>query len=957
MIESLLIGLLANIVTDAGKASLNKLFKDESVSKEIEKAYKKALQKWSINTSIIEREQIWSRKKFELLISCIKEPSKYKELDNSLIELISYFKQELQKSSFVWNYITDIHFQNEIEKLNKLDTHLENLTRQFEKVDIIESKIPDVEQLFKKGDEKLSLKDFKSALLFYDKAQILSEKIKKPSLIVKAICNIAQCYFFLREKDKAILIAQNAIEVAKQNKDCGYVSIAYQNLAQIFEFSGNVVKAYETIKEGHVFSENNPQICDPNKTALTLISTSIKTKKYKEAKEVLDKYYDGIKRNGIKEEILLLELEGLLQISNNKKNEGQSKIGEAIKKALDNSLIDTAYELTKDLASSFVKSGKLKEAQQLLNDILEENLSELQECNLKFILAESIMLERNFDSAKPLFNDVLLIAQKNKFDFFIGGIYLDLAQIYIEEDDYDSGFENIEKALNHFEQINDKYSIIEGLIVLGKLFLKNHISKYSSLFLDKFNIYKTYKNIHPDQNYLEQIAFNVYDRLGDFAQQKKLFESYKDQLDKQMVDETEVVLDAKIHRRNIFETVLNTNTPEKLAGTDGANSLNEANRWVLGPLLDWYQGTEAFHGLGMGCTGLGLIYDLWGQANFTRLMLNARTHKNYFHLTIDVDNVQDARNACRIFLPITDCLTLIWKGNLDIGSGSIPRHSTLGTPEKNWKPKTFDSARLYPMTVTPLVCCTLPYDILNFYFTEARPFIEKGKLILAPGPMIGCPNLDHNIQEEIYCKITNGFSIQNKSSKNRSDLSIPLVYPYFPKIDLSDLSKIIEDEKEGLYELRKMLLTWSCEIEDNDFSELKKKKFEMEFSDVITPVVERFEKISKKIKNDKFTLSSKEVTQEIESTDYSNHAINSTTAESTSLLFSSEIRKEISNKAGLACFRLMGLGKKWELRGSQISVRNPKTKQIVRPEIFNWLKMPGEINENIKTMFVKDSEK
>ena len=499
MIESILVGVLVNIVTDIGKLTLNKLFGNISITKNIEKAYNKALKNWSVNKSIIEKEQIWTKQRFELLISCIREPSKYKDIDKSSLELIEYFKQELQKDDFVWHYMIDIHFQNEIEKLNKLDTHLENLSRQFEKVDIIESKIPDVEQLFKKGDEKFSLKDFKSALLFYDKAQILSEKIKKSSLIVKAICNIAQCYFFLQEKDKAVLVAQNAIEVAKQNKDCGYISTAYSTLAQIFEFTGNIDKAYETIKEGHIYSENNKHICNPNRTALTLISTALKTKKFEEAKEVLNKYSDEIRKLGVKEEVLILELEGILDISDTRVNEGQNKICEAIKKALDNSFIDTAYGMIKDLASSFVKSGKLKEAQQLLNDILEKNLSELQECNLKFILAESMMLERNFDSAKPLFNDVLLIAQKNKLDFFIGGVYLDLAQIYIEEDDYDSGFENIEKALNHFEQINDKYSVIEGLIVLGNLFLKNHISKYSSLFLNKFNIYRTYKNIHPDR--------------------------------------------------------------------------------------------------------------------------------------------------------------------------------------------------------------------------------------------------------------------------------------------------------------------------------------------------------------------------------------------------------------------------------------------------------------------------
>ncbi len=127
MIESILIGIAANLVTRLGQSTLKKIINDSSLETEIKKAFNNALDKWSVNYNIKEKEEIFTQKRFSTLIECINNPKRIKLLDKSTADLINFFKLELQKSSIAWNYIQDVQFQQSLKRFNSVKQHINDL--------------------------------------------------------------------------------------------------------------------------------------------------------------------------------------------------------------------------------------------------------------------------------------------------------------------------------------------------------------------------------------------------------------------------------------------------------------------------------------------------------------------------------------------------------------------------------------------------------------------------------------------------------------------------------------------------------------------------------------------------------------------------------------------------------------------------------------------------------------
>jgi hypothetical protein len=151
MIESILISIVANIITGVGQKTLKKLINDNSLETEINKAFDSALDKWTVNYGIREKEKIFTRKRFEILLECLKTPETIGELDKETVDLIELFKLELQKSLPAWNYIQDEQFKAALLKLNTIEHHLNGL-----KDDLI-SQIKGLEKIF--DDALISYKD------------------------------------------------------------------------------------------------------------------------------------------------------------------------------------------------------------------------------------------------------------------------------------------------------------------------------------------------------------------------------------------------------------------------------------------------------------------------------------------------------------------------------------------------------------------------------------------------------------------------------------------------------------------------------------------------------------------------------------------------------------------------------------------------------------------------------
>lgn len=139
MLDSFLIGITVNLVTEAGRMALTTLIKAPSLSQKIEDAYSRALKQTITNKDIRESEQIWSQVRFQTLIDNILNPGK-EITDPWICELIGVFETELQKDTVVWNYIQSAVFKTLIAKQNATQDYLEVLIKEVksQKIDQIE---------------------------------------------------------------------------------------------------------------------------------------------------------------------------------------------------------------------------------------------------------------------------------------------------------------------------------------------------------------------------------------------------------------------------------------------------------------------------------------------------------------------------------------------------------------------------------------------------------------------------------------------------------------------------------------------------------------------------------------------------------------------------------------------------------------------------------------------------
>ena len=194
MIEGILISIAVNIITGVGQSALKKILKDGSLEDEIRIALDNALNQWSVNYGIKEKEKVFTQSRFSQLIECIKEPEKIDSLEKSTADLIELFKLELQKSTTAWNYIEDVHFQLALKKLNALDIHLSELISSFNK------------------QTKISAKAFDDALVTYTTAfkyQLNPENADLPnqfhSIFIGRQSDLDNIDYLVKMSDKKII--------------------------------------------------------------------------------------------------------------------------------------------------------------------------------------------------------------------------------------------------------------------------------------------------------------------------------------------------------------------------------------------------------------------------------------------------------------------------------------------------------------------------------------------------------------------------------------------------------------------------------------------------------------------------------------------------------------------------------------------------------------------------------
>ena len=286
--------------------------------------------------------------------------------------------------------------------------------------------------------------------------------------------------------------------------------------------------------------------------------------------------------------------------------------------------------------------------------------------------------------------------------------------------------------------------------------------------------------------------------------------------------------DELIGKAEWFETTRRLRSEKKplaWAGTEGAKTLQEAHQWVLGILVDWWDG------IGEKMAPCG-VYGMWGEANYGRMLLNHRAFRNKaFHLCVEICSVREARLACRMLSPICDCLTLLWKGPLKPAFMPVPVPFVFEEPLRGWKarPREFweQGARAYGTVLPPLGAMTIPYSIVKFYMQEARDLTIAGRLVLVPGPMVGCFGPGHDDTERMFCDVAAAEPVIKRQGERGGRHPLEMVVPWFPAIPMRDLARLCDDHSEGLGQFRQKCLEWSSGVQADQALLLTKIKSEI----------------------------------------------------------------------------------------------------------------------------------
>ncbi len=284
--------------------------------------------------------------------------------------------------------------------------------------------------------------------------------------------------------------------------------------------------------------------------------------------------------------------------------------------------------------------------------------------------------------------------------------------------------------------------------------------------------------------------------------------------------------------RQRFLEVLEESDPAKTAGTAGCASLQEANAHVVRPLLRlWDDIPECL----AGC------YDFWGRGNFERILLNARCFPNSFNVTIEVRSLDDVKRAIRLWGLYADFLILLWKGSTNNGLAIVPFREDYEEPG-GWGyricagdvlKKEGSDKKWYPAMA---YISMFPDDVAAFLATEARPFIQSGRLIVVPAVGAGCINPGHGPFEQLLAEAANAIpSIRWKGFEGA-----PIGYiPYSPNAPFELLAELAEVESDRLRKLRLLLLKRSHELGANGEVGLAAKTVSLEIDDVLHDLEDR----------------------------------------------------------------------------------------------------------------------
>ncbi len=317
----------------------------------------------------------------------------------------------------------------------------------------------------------------------------------------------------------------------------------------------------------------------------------------------------------------------------------------------------------------------------------------------------------------------------------------------------------------------------------------------------------------------------------------------------QLTDESENVKTGRAHAiarasanhelRQRFVEVLHEREPAKSAGTEQSISLSEANAIVVRPLLRLWEDIPE---------RLAASYDFWGRGNFERMLLNTRCFSNSFNVTLEVRSLDDVKRAIRLWGLYADFLILLWKGPTQNGVATTFLPEDYGDPG-GWGymvaagtvlKKEGSDKKWYPAIAH---ISSIPDEVAAFLATEARPFIQSGRLIVVPAVGAACINPGHGPFEQLLAEAANAIP----SIRWRGFEGTPIGFiPHSPDAPFELLAELAETESDRLRKLRLLLLKRTRELKPDGNVGLEAKTLSLEIDDALRDLEDRNNSLARK---------------------------------------------------------------------------------------------------------------
>ncbi|MCI0350122.1 MAG: hypothetical protein L0Z53_11920 [Acidobacteriales bacterium] len=131
---------------------------------------------------------------------------------------------------------------------------------------------------------------------------------------------------------------------------------------------------------------------------------------------------------------------------------------------------------------------------------------------------------------------------------------------------------------------------------------------------------------------------------------------------------------------------------------------------------------------------------------------------------------------------------------------------------------------------------TLPSEVTAFLATEAKPFIQSGRLVVVPAVGAGCINPGHGPFEQLLAESANAIP----SIRWKGIAGTPIGHvPYSPDAPFELLAEMASAESERLRKLRLLLLQRSRQLSPDGDVGLAAKVLSLEIDDALRDLEDR----------------------------------------------------------------------------------------------------------------------